>query len=111
MIGKGGKEAERLALEYLKNKGFELVRAGYRTREGEVDLIVKGDGLLVFVEVKSTESLSTDPLERVDGRKVERLLKVAERFVAESGWDGDVRFDIITVSPHGVVHLEDAFRG
>jgi len=67
--------------------------------------------LLCFGEVKSTESLSTDPRERVDERKVERLLKVAERFLAESGWEGEVRFDIITVSPHGVVHLEDAFRG
>ena len=111
MIGASGKEAELRALEHLRRRGFELVKFHYRTREGEIDLIVKKGGLLVFVEVKGTQSLVVDPAERVDEKKRARLLAAAERYLAESGWEGEVRFDVVSVSPHGVFHLEDAFRG
>ncbi len=111
MIGASGREAEKLALRYLLSKGFEPVRLNYRTQEGEIDLIVKKENLLVFVEVKATERADVDPSERVDEVKRRRLLAAAERFLAENPWDGGARFDLVLVSPWGITHVEDAFRG
>jgi hypothetical protein len=47
-----GAWGEDLALHYLTTRGYELVERNYRTRYGEIDLILRNDDLLVFVEVK-----------------------------------------------------------
>ncbi|MBA2637581.1 MAG: YraN family protein [Solirubrobacterales bacterium] len=48
-----GRLGERLALEHLERLGFALVDRNYRTRRGELDLIVHDATTLVFVEVKT----------------------------------------------------------
>lgn len=47
-----GKKAELLACEYLQKRGLSLVCKNYRCRSGEIDLIMKEQDQLVFVEVK-----------------------------------------------------------
>lgn len=51
-----GKRGEALAAEYLRKKGYTLLEAGYRSRYGEIDLIVKKRGIVAMVEVKSRKS-------------------------------------------------------
>ena len=43
---------EELALRYLTERGYELVERYYRTRQGELDLILEHGFALVFVKVK-----------------------------------------------------------
>lgn len=89
----------------------------FRHRRGELDLIVDApDGTLVFVEVKSNRGGSAGrPLERVDGRKVRRLQRLAQRYCALAGQEHrDMRFDVVGVDleadgASGIEHLEAAF--
>lgn len=53
-----GKFGESIALDYLLRKGYFLVQRNYFIQGGEVDLIVKKDDQLVFVEVKTRLSQS-----------------------------------------------------
>ncbi|MBU0667516.1 YraN family protein [Patescibacteria group bacterium] len=47
---------EALALKYLLQKGYGLIKKNHFIRGGEIDLILKKDGILVFVEVKTRRS-------------------------------------------------------
>lgn len=47
-----GEVAERIAQGYLEARGFRLVQANYRSRRGEIDLIMRQGQLLVFAEVR-----------------------------------------------------------
>ena len=47
-----GNQGEDLALKYLQDQGFQLLYRNYRTRHGEIDLIMQDKDTLVFVEIK-----------------------------------------------------------
>ena len=47
-----GDEAERLAREFLEKQGLVYLEQNYRCRTGEIDLIMRDNDELVFVEVK-----------------------------------------------------------
>ena len=47
-----GQENEYLALKYLTNKGYKIIKRNYRCKLGEIDLIAKKDDRIIFIEVK-----------------------------------------------------------
>ena len=53
---KTGVQGEVLAREYLKSKGYKILKENFRCPVGEIDLIVSKDNLVVFVEVKAREN-------------------------------------------------------
>ncbi len=53
-----GDRGEALALRYLSEKGYALVERNYRTRYGEIDLVVRDGKTLAFTEVEDA-ALST----------------------------------------------------
>ena len=103
-----------MAAEYLAGKGYEVLERNYRYGRAEIDLIVKKKNWLVFVEVK-TRSCSDFgfPEEFVDRVKEELILMAAENYIHKINWEGNVRYDIVSVLGVGVgreiVHFEDAF--
>jgi len=104
-----------MALRYLMERGYELVERNYRTRYGELDLILRDQNTLVFVEVKLRRGTGFgDPLEAVTHRKQTRIRALAERYLSEKEPDFDtLRFDVIGIlvdkGVPRVVHIEDAF--
>jgi putative endonuclease len=110
-----GAWGEDLALRYLIKHGYRLVERNYRTRRGEIDLILRNEGTLVFVEVKLRRGTGFgDPLEAVTPRKQATLRYLAERYLADREPDFDtVRFDVVGIlaSREGlrIDHVEDAF--
>jgi putative endonuclease len=115
-----GNRGEDLALKYLAKKGYALVERNYRTRHGEIDLIVRSERALVFVEVKLRRGTGFgDPLEAVTPRKQARIRQIAELYLAEKGGDfvagfEEVRFDVVGILLSGagkprISHIEDAF--
>ena len=65
-----GEGDEDLALRYLARKGYEPVERNYRTRHGEINLIVRDEKTLVFVEDKLRRGVELgNPLEAVTPRK------------------------------------------
>lgn len=113
-----GAWGEALALNYLRKKRYRPVAANYRSRFGEIDLIVQNRTYLVFVEVKLRRNNSfADAAEFVDQRKQKRLRTTAEIYLAEHETELQPRFDVIEIyAPDGVKthkpvikHWEDAF--
>ncbi len=110
-----GAWGEDLALRYLTRRGYRLVERNYRKRRGEIDLVVRNDETLVFVEVKLRRSTGCgDPLEAVNARKQATLRSLAEQYLAENQPDFDtVRFDVVGILAKSdgirIDHVEDAF--
>jgi putative endonuclease len=94
----------------MTRRGYRLVERNYRTRRGEIDLIVRKGATLVFVEVKLRRGTAFgDPLEAVTLRKQATLRHLADHAAAFD----TVRFDVIGIlaGREGlkVRHIEDAF--
>ncbi len=111
---KKGKEAEDVAAEYLKSKGYEIVQRNYRHKRSEIDLIVRKDKWLVFVEVKMRSSDKFGyPEEFVDYQKRKNVIFGAEHYTYEHNYNGNMRFDVVAISMRQDVpdirHFEDAF--
>ena len=47
-----GTAYEKLAGAYLEQQGYEILEYNYRCRMGEIDIVARQGGYLVFVEVK-----------------------------------------------------------
>lgn len=94
-LGRAGEDA---ACELLERKGFTVIERNWRCRAGEIDLIARRDGLLVFTEVKSrTSTAFGEPEESVTPVKARRIRALATEYLAASPTHGDVRFDVIAV--------------
>lgn len=107
-----GSKGENMAAEYLQQKGFEIVARNYRHRRAEIDLIVKRDNWILFVEVKTRSSSDYgEPEDFVDDLKARKIFEAAEEFIFSTDWQGHVRFDVVSVklgAEKEIVHFEDA---
>ncbi len=94
-----GRWGEQLAEQYLLERGCELVERNARTPYGEIDRIVRQDGVVVFVEVKTRTSASFGlPEASITARKREHLLQSAEAYLqAHPELDGDWRVDVVAI--------------
>lgn len=93
-----GRLGEKFAADYFLERGYVLQSTRYRTPGGEVDLIVRHQNLLLFVEVKTrTSDIFGEALESVTPLKLHRLLKVAETYRHRYNWWGPWRIDVVTV--------------
>ena len=113
-----GAWGESCAAEYLRKKHYHLEAAGYRSRFGEIDLIVRDRRYLVFVEVKLRKSASfAEAKEFVDRRKQDRIRVTASIYLSQHPTELQPRFDVIEIyAPEGtetrnpvINHIEDAF--
>lgn len=110
------RRGERAALDHYRARGFRLVARNWRSRIGELDLVVTRDGLVVFCEVKARASSTLgSPFEAVNERKQRKVRSLAEAFLGAAGLrDEACRFDVASVTIDGrgraKVHVfEDAF--
>ncbi|HLK97492.1 MAG TPA: YraN family protein [Hymenobacter sp.] len=110
-----GRAGEQAAADFLTQQGLEVLYHSYRYGRAEVDLIVRrGQELLVFVEVKARSSNQFGyPETFVSERKKQLFRLAAEQVQIELDWAGDIRFDIVAVTPitdgFRVEQFEDAF--
>lgn len=78
-----GSLGERLALEHYERLGYRLLERNYRTRAGEMDLVVHDGSTTVFVEVKTRRSGGLDPLLALTAQKRRRLRALAAAWLAD----------------------------
>ncbi|HEX2234714.1 MAG TPA: YraN family protein [Actinomycetota bacterium] len=111
-LGRAGEEA---AARLFRRQGFTVLDRNWRCCLGELDLVARRGGLLVFCEVKTRRSSSYgEPFEAVGPRKQARLRRLAGRWLADHRCGArHVRFDVVSVLAGGstprVTHLVDAF--
>ena len=111
-IGNFGEDA---AAEFLEESEYEILKRNFRMKFGEVDIIAKKDGCIIFVEVKTRKSTAFgEPAEFVDRRKQQRIRRAAACYTDVV--NNDVRFDVIevlynsdTMTVTKINHIENAF--
>lgn len=111
---KTGKFGERLALDYLANKGYSILETNYRNKIGEVDIIAYDKDILTFIEVKTRSGKDYGyAYESVDSRKQKKIVNACLLFLQKHKLhDVQVRFDVIEVYPtekDRINHFENAF--
>lgn len=94
-----GKIGEDLACRELERRGYEIVARRYRRRGGELDIIARDGGTIVFVEVKAREGRRFgEAAEAVTRLKRSRLTQVALDYLARQHLAGCAcRFDVVSV--------------
>ena len=56
-----GSRYEQLAARYLEQKGMDVLELNYRCRTGEIDIIARDGGYLVFVDMRWRPSTAGRP--------------------------------------------------
>ena len=112
---KKGKEGEEEAATFLTSNGYSVVETNFRCQHCEIDLIVKNNGWLIFVEVKTRTGSAFGPPEIFVTRQQRRNIRWAARhYIFSKGWQGNVRFDVIAILRTGqdyeITHFKDAFH-
>jgi len=111
-----GRWGETLALDFLREKKYTAVGMGYRSRFGEIDLIVKDRKFIVFVEVKLRKNAKfAEAREFVGKSKQEKIRTTALCWLSENETELQPRFDVIEIyapvdskTPE-IIHIENAF--
>lgn len=102
---------EDKAQEYLVEHGYEIVARNFRTRLGEIDIIARKNGILVFVEVKGGKPFPP-PQTRVTPSKIKKLTKAIHYFLSRKiSADSyhTIRLDVLVVlePDYEIQHFED----
>lgn len=116
-IGESGKFGEDKAAEYLRKKGYKIVKRNFSCRMGEIDIIAENDEYLVFAEVKLRKNdRYGEAREFVNYSKQQKIIRTASLYLSRYETDKQPRFDVIEVyAPGGIFtpvtinHLENAF--
>ena len=109
-----GTLGENQAAQWLEARGCRIIMRNYRTRFGEIDLVVQEGRHLIFVEVKSRGMGSiARPKEAITAAKKARLQATAESYLQEHPTQLQPRFDVIEVffrpSGNQLIRLENVF--
>lgn len=97
-----GRKGEAVAAKYYRQKGCLLLAHNFRTRMGELDLVLREpDGTIVICEVKTrAPDALARPAAAVDAAKRRRLIRAAQLYLQQTGQsDAPVRFDVAEVNP------------
>jgi putative endonuclease len=91
-----GAQAEALAADFLGRRGLSLVTRNFRTRFGEIDLVMRDGDTLVFVEVRlRAPSRFGGAAASITAAKRGRLVAAAEGYLAQLGREPPCRFDAV----------------
>lgn len=105
-----GEASEAAAATYLRSLGFAILTRNLRTPDGEIDIVAREGGTLVFIEVKARASYRFgSPLGAVDRRKRARIRAVAEDYLQFVAPTAKARFDVLTVDGATLRLYRDAF--
>ncbi len=101
-----GVKFEELAVKYLEGIGYKVIHKNYHCRVGEIDIIALDGNTVVFVEVKGGKTTYFgDPAERVDRKKIERLLRCIEHYLCKYPAE-EYRLDVIVVRDREIEHIK-----
>lgn len=109
-----GKKGEEIAVQYLTDKGYEILERNWRNRHKEIDIVAKDGDELVIVEVKTRNNDDYgEPYVSVSRQKQMRLIYAANAYIFRYKLDINTRFDIISIVYNDgnpmIEHIEDAF--
>ena len=102
-----GDVGEGIACKFLMKHGYEIVERNYLRKWGEIDIVSKRSGKLIFVEVKTIVGDLSVIRETLDNwraednihiGKLKRLSRIIQIYLLERGYEGEWQFDVVTVT-------------
>lgn len=112
-----GAWGELKAVEYLKNKGYSILKTNFHSKFGEIDIIAVKNNIICFIEVKTRKKIDYGlPSEAVNYSKQLKIIKTAEYYLSYNYSENfSYRFDVIEVFHYNsyifsINHLEGAFE-
>lgn len=105
-----GIDAEIIARKHLESLGYEFIAQRLRTPFGELDLVMKNNDCIVFVEVKARKYL--DHYEVITQKQMSRNRAAASYYVANNSsfQNYDLRMDLVIVCDQKIQeHIENAY--
>ncbi|OHA88200.1 MAG: hypothetical protein A2741_01115 [Candidatus Zambryskibacteria bacterium RIFCSPHIGHO2_01_FULL_43_27] len=102
-----GDVGEGIACKFLMKHGYEIVERNYLRKWGEIDIVSKRSGKLIFVEVKTIVGDLSVIRETLDNwraednihiGKLKRLSRIIQTYLLERGYEGEWQFDVVTVT-------------
>ena len=111
-----GAYGEVVTGRYLRDNGFEILAANYRTRLGEIDIIAADRRYILFVEVKTrAEDSMTRAADAVDYAKQKRIVATANSYLSKNKISLQPRFDVAEVYVDGLEvkefnYIENAYE-
>ena len=107
-----GDDAETLAAIYLEAQGLSLLQRNYHCRFGEIDLVMKQNDTIVFVEVRMrSHTAFGGAAASITASKQQKLIRTAEHFLQQHG-NAACRFDAMLMNALDSSQIEwirDAF--
>ncbi len=105
---------ENIAADYLQKKGMQIIERNFRCRLGELDIIARQGGYLIFIEVRTRSSANCGlPQESITASKIKKVRRLAQAYLAQKSLANvNIRFDVVAVYCAGettVTHIENAF--
>lgn len=107
-----GARAEWIAVWLLRAKGFRILERDLRSQLGEIDLVARRGGLLIFVEVKARAGVD-DAAHSIRARQRGRITRAAQAYLAARPElrTLTLRFDAMVFGRHALPrHIADAWR-
>lgn len=90
---------EKMAAQYLTEKGFSILHQNWRHSHWEVDFIASRNNILHFIEVKTRRTRKFGyPEEGVTKKKLHNLINASEEFMEQNpGWKL-IQFDVLSIT-------------
>lgn len=110
---KVGFDKEEMAAQHLIENGYEIIERNFYTKFGEIDLIAKDQGCLVFLEVKYRSSTKFGyPEEAVDRNKMQKMIRCAGFYLLKNRIEEGVpsRFDVVAILGDEIKVIKNAYR-
>jgi putative endonuclease len=108
-----GTKFEEMAVQHLIKNNYEIVEQNFRYQRGEIDIIAKENGHLVFIEVKYRSNTKTGlPEEAIDYRKIHRITNTARYYmlINHISFHTPCRFDVVTILKQDIKIIKNAFE-
>ena len=108
-----GRRGEDLACAELEKRGYVIVDRRFRTRCGELDIVARDGGVLVFVEVKARSGSNFGtPFESITWKKRQRLSQMAASYLFVRRLAGVAcRFDVVAIVERQGMQTIELLRG
>jgi len=103
-----GERSEALVETSLRERGFEIVTCNFFAKKlGEIDIVAKKEGVYHFVEVKSTQYGSFEPLYNVTPAKLRKMIRSATYYLQKYHLDAPFSLDIALCYGEQIEFLEN----
>lgn len=110
-----GSEGESLAVKYLVELGYRIIKTNFKSQKGEIDIIAIDENVLVFIEVKYYGKMSYfHPLQAINNKKIKNIINSAKKYYYTNNIRKKCRYDVLAIENNDgrktYTLIKDAFR-